>query len=183
MKILSEIYHEDVSSKQEKFGVIILWILIMALTVVFLKPSLVSSFIHLPSITLYEVLILAILIACGIYATCLYSLTISITVEGLKLSFGPFHHFIRCGKNVDAEHNNKAALRQYRYGVSLTYYYGINSGYREGERILVYNVSVKDIILLKLKDNKYRYISFSTKNPEKVLRLLSRNTNFSSSQN
>jgi hypothetical protein len=170
-----EIYHEDVSSFYRKFSTIILWVIIIALIVIAFNQSILSSYIKPSPITIKIYLFLSVLVLGGIFASCFYSLSISATFKGIKVSYGPFHHFICWNNIVHAEQVKDPAPLKYSYDYELR---SIYSSHINGQRILVYKegrVINNNHVLLELKGDEYKYFCFTTKQPEKVLELINNN--------
>ena len=99
-----------------------------------------------------------------------YSLTISITTEGVTAAYGLFRRHIPWDNVAGYELDRGSAL--WRYGG-----YGIRIGWRKSGAVLVYNTMHSSLIVLELGSSRgYRYFGFSTRHPDEVMALIEGNT-------
>ena len=100
-------------------------------------------------------------LAIGFIVANFIRLTISLTPQGITASYGCFRHFEPWDNIAEVERDDSF------YGG-----WGIRAGYKNGGRVLIYNVMGAPVLSLKLTSGRRKYFGFSTKHPDEVSLLI-----------
>jgi hypothetical protein len=165
MKQPDEIYREKLAS---------IWGIVAS--VVFIGVSLLFLFLFFyqqahgpigdkPALDWFFIMMFCIFLLVGLLLANFSFLTTVITTHGITAGFGIFRYRILWDNIAGCEIDKGSAFLQYGG-------YGIRCGRKNSNSALVYNVMFSPLVVIQLKNGKYKYFGLSTKHPEKLTELI-----------
>jgi hypothetical protein len=165
-----ELYYENLGSFWGKLAVALFFGLSILFIILFFYQRIHGPIGDKPAPGWFFITMFGIFLLLGLLVVNFYSLTISITTEGITAAYGLFRHHVPWDNVAGYELDKGSALRQYGG-------YGIRFGWRKGGAVLVYNTMRSSLIMLELRTgDSYRYFGFSTRHPDEVMALIEGNT-------
>jgi len=165
-----ELYYEKLGSFWGKLAVALFFGVSLVFIILFFYQRTYGPVGDSPAPDWFYIMMFCICLPLGILVINFYSLTISVTTEGITAAYGLFRHHVPWDNVAGYELDRGSALRQYGG-------YGIRFGWRKGGAVLVYNTMRSSLIVLELRTGgSYRYFGFSTKHPDEVMALIEGNT-------
>jgi hypothetical protein len=160
-----ELYHEEIGSFWGRLAVGLFFSIGVLFLVLLIYQPIYGPIGDKPAPDWYFLLMAGLMLLVGYVVRNFATLTISATPRGLTAGYGRFRFEAAWADVAGAQLFNRSAF--------LTFAgYGIRWGRLNGKTVLAYNTMGASLILLELRQGRYKYFAFSTKKPDEVMALI-----------
>jgi hypothetical protein len=160
-----EIYHEEIGSFWGRLAVGFFFGLGLLFLTLLIYQREYRPIGDKPAPDWYFLLMAGLMLLVGYVVRNFATLTISATPRGLTAGYGRFRQHVDWADVAKAELFKRSAF--------LTFAgYGIRLGRLNSKTMLAYNTMGASLILLELRQGRYKYFAFSTKRPDEVMALI-----------
>jgi hypothetical protein len=149
---VNEIYHEKIASFWGKVASVLFFGASLLFAILFFYQWTYGPIGDKPTPDWFFIIMFFVFLTIALLSTNFNSLTISATTSGITAGYGRFRYHILWEDGG----------------------YGIRFGRRNEGSVLVYNTMGSPVVLIEVKNGKYRYFGFSNKHSDKVMELVER---------